>query len=337
MGSRRRRDGFTLIELLVVIAIIAILLGLLLPAVQKVREAAARTKCANNLKQLGLAIHNYHDVKNRLPASGVDQDPRSTSNPPAIIGFPQWMRTLFPYIEMSVNLDATAEINFFTCPSDPRGNVEFLSGGGFSTPYSCTWYVALDKNAYGDDMGVIVSNFYYQGPNLRQPPPRTFRLTDVSDGTASTAMLAERPPSIGNGPPSNLSGYDYSDLYWGWWDYTTCPDTRTPIRARFGGGPVDGQPNVTGQGLFFSSSTTSGAACSSPAMSQPGSTIDQCSFNSVNSFHMGGLLMLFADGSVHFLAYNGLNTYMAAGTTTTLGEALSTRSSGEAIPGDPGS
>src|SRR5467141_1438508 len=95
--SATKRHGFTLIELLVVIAIIAILIGLLVPAVQKVREAAARTQCANNLKQLGLACHAYHDVKKKLPPAfyvGRQIGWTDENN----IG-PNWAVLILPYVE----------------------------------------------------------------------------------------------------------------------------------------------------------------------------------------------------------------------------------------------
>src|SRR4029450_13101372 len=109
-NGRRTRQAFTLIELLVVIAIIAILIGLLLPAVQKVRDAASRLRCQNNLKQIGLALHNYHDANGKFPAGVYNSRVNSTSEKDSRL-WKSWMAQILPYVEQTALAHSTEATN----------------------------------------------------------------------------------------------------------------------------------------------------------------------------------------------------------------------------------
>jgi prepilin-type N-terminal cleavage/methylation domain-containing protein len=255
----RRWRGFTLIELLVVIAIIAILIGLLLPAVQKVREAAARTQCSNNLKQMSLAVHNFHDHNLRYPPllgrKGLQQQcpvtPDTSNGPP-------WGNVhyyILPYIEQNPFYKSTYDpnpdgnlscpgyrpwlnrwysIKTYICPSDPSipadgigTNIELASwmDNPSLTSYAANAQVFASVNVNG----VIISSDLWDGA-ARMP-------ASFPDGTSSTIMFAERYGVCGyymNNSQSYPAGS--GGTVWNWWS-TDSPQAAFAV-GNFGGSSV---------------------------------------------------------------------------------------------------
>ncbi len=191
----RHRAAFTLIELLVVIAIIAILIGLLLPAVQKVRDAAARVQCQNNLKQLGLAMHNYHDVNNGLPPGY-----NATGSYPATAPGWGWGAYILPFVEQDNlyrQLDLTKPVEtqpaiqqvlkVFVCPSDqpPAAAFPVTDIAGATVCLAGPSSYAATVGDDGSEVDAPTGNgVFYRNSKVK--------LTDITDGTSNTVMLGDR-------------------------------------------------------------------------------------------------------------------------------------------------
>ncbi|MEX0726622.1 MAG: DUF1559 domain-containing protein [Planctomycetaceae bacterium] len=300
-----RRSGFTLIELLVVIAIIAILIALLLPAVQQAREAARRTQCKNNLKQIGLAMHNYHDSHSCFPFGSGGTAGRYSAISQMLPYFDQ--ANVYNAINFSLPVgDATndlarlTEIPMLRCPSDTY-NPQPQAGGAIN-------YMGNK----GSDIfwGSSTQNgIFMNGASIR--------IADITDGASNTAAFAERVLTDGNNGVVNA----FADVFLGTGDPTT-PDEAvtmcyaTDITNLANQFPIFmGSPWINGQHTYQHVDVPNRRACGfypTKATMPP------------SSRHEGGVHLLMCDGAVKFITENiDRNLWRGIGTrngTEVLGE-----------------
>ncbi|MFH1300302.1 MAG: DUF1559 domain-containing protein [Planctomycetota bacterium] len=214
------RRGFTLIELLVVIAIIAILVALLLPAVQQAREAARRTQCKNNLKQIGLAFHNFHDAYDRLPTGARDGAGASFAccNATERVGW-SWSYQILPFMEQSNVYELGTD-------ADPVGTYPLVGRAGIKAFYCPTrrkptsygsGYYRSDYAGNGGQRSGGITNSVSTGKRgvVVQTTSREIRINDIKDGSSNTIMVAEKAlhPDRhgldgGDNEPWNNAGWD---------------------------------------------------------------------------------------------------------------------------------
>ncbi len=301
----RKQRAFTLVELLVVIAIIGVLVGLLLPAVQSAREAARRMQCSNNLKQLGLGLHNYHSTLNQFPSgvinpTGDDPNGRNGSGAPGIGG--PWICLLLPYLEQSPLHEnymkivserpevvdwfghgayrdtpiGDSRISAMDCPSHPRNDEHMANGTGMEHLARGNYAACYGKGGYGMVHTNDASVGGVFGNNSK------IGMRDLQDGSSSTIAFSEVKHRL---PGGNSRG----DVR-GTWGYATMGGNNFSTQT--------GPNSTVGDRLW---------GCRSfPKEGMPCTTSSDYPnlYAAARSYHVGGVQVGMADGSVRFISEN---------------------------------
>ena len=335
-----RRTAFTLVELLVVIAIIGILVALLLPAVQAAREAARRAQCTNHLKQIGIALHNYHDTFKTFPFGKGPSYPRAAA-------YARWSAhaLLLPFLEQG-SLHASIDfrfapatpgmggvINFMPAYTNP-GNINLAASQvrvpGFICPSDISTVSGwAGQNNYAANQGGWLCDRSDSpgGPSdIAQSEVQTgvlyflsqVRIADITDGTSNTLIFSEKLRGTGN-PDRRRDLFVIPNQNSLAATYQTCssinPLTTTPLTSRWGFSWVMGENCCT---LYNHVSTPNTVSCAGQGF--PGTMTNMAMQVSANSAHPGGVTTLLCDSSVRFVP----NTV-----DLTVWRSLGTRSGGE--------